>query len=327
MLFRSAHVLPDNATNQKVIWKSDTTSVATISSDGIVKGVGVGSANVTAYTEDGYKSVSCRITVSQKENQLYTAEFAGGEGVRGTKPTAITCKAGELFTFPENSFQKDGMLFAGWSDGTRRYQSGEYYKMPYHNVLFTAQWSRDGKVEYTITASAQTGGTIIPDGISTILEGEDIQYVIIPDEGCVVSDIKVDNESVGAVTEYLFENITKNHIIQAWFKSINGLTVFFDSQGGSFVNSVIGINPGETIMLPIPTKEKFKFMGWYTEPDGYGTKFTEESIVEYDMTLYAYWKGGSEETLPKPSADIVSGSKVKKGTKVTLECSDRKSVV
>lgn len=140
----SAHILPEDAANQKVIWESDSPSVATVSSDGIVKGVRVGSAIVTAYTEDGYKSVSCQITVSQQENQSYTAEFVGGEGVRGTKPTAITRRAGEIFALPENTFQKEGMLFAGWSDGTRSCQPGEYYKMPYHDMLFTALWSSGG---------------------------------------------------------------------------------------------------------------------------------------------------------------------------------------
>ena len=140
----SAHILPEDAANQKAIWESDFPSVATVSSDGIVKGVRVGSAIVTAYTEDGYKSVSCQITVSQQKNQSYTAEFVGGEGVRGTKPTAITRRAGEIFALPENTFQKEGMLFAGWSDGTRSCQPGEYYKMPYHDMLFTALWSSGG---------------------------------------------------------------------------------------------------------------------------------------------------------------------------------------
>lgn len=283
----SAHILPEDAANQKVIWESDSPSVATVSSDGIVKGVRVGSAIVTAYTEDGYKSVSCQITVSQQENQSYTAEFVGGEGVRGTKPTAITRRAGEIFALPENTLQKEGMLFAGWSDGTRSCQPGEYYKMSYHDMLFTALWSSGGKVEYIITASAQIGGTIEPDGVSTVSEGETIQYVITPNEGYAVNDVKVDGESIGAVMEYVFEDITANHTIEVWFKSIKKFTVVFDSQGGSLVNPVTGISSGETILLPVPTKDNFQFMGWYTEPNGKGTKFTEGTIVEFDMILCA----------------------------------------
>lgn len=68
-------------------------------------------------------------------------------------------------------------------------------------------------------------------------------------------------------------------------------------------------------------------MGWYTEPDGKGTKFTEESCVEHDIILYAYWISDSEAILPMPSSDIISGSKVKKGTKVTLNCSIEGAVI
>ena len=107
-----------------------------------------------------------------------------------------------------------------------------------------------GKVEYTITASAQIGGTIEPDGVFTVSEGETIQYVITPNEGYAVNDVKVDGESIGAVMEYVFEDITANHTIEVWFKSIKKFTVVFDSRGGSLVNPVTGISSGETIMLP-----------------------------------------------------------------------------
>ena len=53
------------------------------------------------------------------------------------------------------------------------------------------------------------------------------------------------------------------------------------------MNPVTGISSGETIMLPVSTKDNFQFMGWYTEPNGKGTKFTEGTIVEFDMILCA----------------------------------------
>ncbi len=176
----TAHVLPENAANQNVTWESDAPSVAVVSQDGIVTGVGAGTAVVTVYTEDGYKSASCRVTVSEPEPepQSYTAEFAGGEGAAGAEPAAFTCRAGESFTLPENTFQKEGMLFAGWSDSTGSYQPGESYEMPAHHVLFTALWASRS---YTVTFDTHGHGSA-PEKLTDISPGEKINEPKPPTE-------------------------------------------------------------------------------------------------------------------------------------------------
>ena len=59
-----ATVSPDNVTNKSVIWQSSNSSVATISSNGVVMGIGVGVAIITAIYGD--KSASCVVTVEQE---------------------------------------------------------------------------------------------------------------------------------------------------------------------------------------------------------------------------------------------------------------------
>ena len=60
----SASVSPSNATNKSVSWTSDNTSVATVSSSGVVKGVAAGTANITVKTADGGFTAKTAITVS-----------------------------------------------------------------------------------------------------------------------------------------------------------------------------------------------------------------------------------------------------------------------
>ena len=55
-------VFPDNASNKTVIWKSDNDSIATVK-DGVVKGISKGIANITATTQDGNYSASCKVNV------------------------------------------------------------------------------------------------------------------------------------------------------------------------------------------------------------------------------------------------------------------------
>ena len=62
-----ATILPENATNQKVTWASSDEAVATVDANGKVTGVKAGEATITVTTEDGGKTATCKVTVSDKE--------------------------------------------------------------------------------------------------------------------------------------------------------------------------------------------------------------------------------------------------------------------
>ena len=62
----TATVKPDNADNRKVTWSSDKTEVATVDGASKVTAVKAGEAVVTVMTEDGGKTVSCKVTVKAK---------------------------------------------------------------------------------------------------------------------------------------------------------------------------------------------------------------------------------------------------------------------
>lgn len=62
----TATVLPSNATNKTVTWTTSNSSVATVSSNGLVTAKAVGNATITARTIDGSNlSASCSVTVKQ----------------------------------------------------------------------------------------------------------------------------------------------------------------------------------------------------------------------------------------------------------------------
>ena len=71
-------------------------------------------------------------------------------------------------------------------------------------------------------------------------------------------------------------------------------TVTFDSQGGSHVSSQT-VKEGTTISLPTPTRDGYKFLGWYTEATG-GSKVTSLTVTK-NVTLYAHWEKESSETV------------------------------
>lgn len=72
-----ATVSPSNANNKGITWSSSNKKVATVSSKGVVKAVGKGTATITAKAKDGSKKkATCKITVgsTDKSTVITTAE-------------------------------------------------------------------------------------------------------------------------------------------------------------------------------------------------------------------------------------------------------------
>lgn len=78
------------------------------------------------------------------------------------------------------------------------------------------------QASFFITASAGSGGSISPTGITHITAYSSKQISITPDDGYEILDVLVDGNSVGAMTEYTFSSITSNHTIEAIF-TLHGL--------------------------------------------------------------------------------------------------------
>lgn len=74
------------------------------------------------------------------------------------------------------------------------------------------------RAEFTVNASVEgDGGTITPDGATTVTEGNDVTFKITPDQTHKVADVLVNGESVGAVTSYTLKDVKKDATIVAKF--------------------------------------------------------------------------------------------------------------
>lgn len=67
----TATVAPSNATNKAVTWSTSSSAIATVS-DGVVTGVGSGTARITVTTADGGYTDYCDVTVTQPVYYEYT---------------------------------------------------------------------------------------------------------------------------------------------------------------------------------------------------------------------------------------------------------------
>lgn len=89
-----ATVMPENATDKGIEWKSDNESVATVSQTGLVTALKDGSATITVITNDGGFSASCEVTVNKKVIavtgvKLSAASMTLREGDKGTLTATV----------------------------------------------------------------------------------------------------------------------------------------------------------------------------------------------------------------------------------------------
>src|SRR5205814_5130042 len=66
-------------------------------------------------------------------------------------------------------------------------------------------------IPYTIDASAGSNGSITDPGSSVVNCGGSKTYTITADACYSVTDVLVDNASVGATASYMFSNVQANH--------------------------------------------------------------------------------------------------------------------
>ncbi len=220
---------------------------------------------------------------------------------------------------------KSGYTFAGW------YLDEEVYNFatPVTNDLtLTAKWTRNSssRTYYTIQATAGTGGAISPSGKVSVREGREQVFTITPDQGYAVSDVKIDSESVGAVTSYTFENVRKAHTIAVSFAKAKA---FVDVPAGSYYEDAVnwavenGITQGtdDTHFSPddVCTRAQMVTFLWRAagspKVENGKNPFTDvqADAYYYDAVLWAVKQGvtsGTSATTFSPDATVTRGQTV-----------------
>ena len=73
----TAEILPENATNKKVIWSTDDEKIATVNQEGLVTAISTGETMITVTTEDEKKKATCEIVVMENEEKVVaTIEYS-----------------------------------------------------------------------------------------------------------------------------------------------------------------------------------------------------------------------------------------------------------
>ena len=114
------------------------------------------------------------------------------------------------------------------------------------------------KKQFNITASAGTGGSISPNGTSTVSYGDSKTFTITPAQGYKIKSVVVDGVNKGVLTTYTFSNVKAAHSISATFEPSGKVDIgrpdVTDGDGGK-VNGGSdgdGIKSGYGIFADVP---------------------------------------------------------------------------
>ena len=154
---------------------------------------------------------------------------------------------------------------------------------------------------FTVTATADIGGTITPAGTTGVNDGANQTFTIAPDAGYYVATVLVDGVPMGAVTTYTFTSVTANHTIAASF-AINSYPITQD--------------PSSTIMASAGPNGSISPSGSVSVPEGLDQAFTITPATGYHVaavlvdgasvgavTSYTFTNVGSEHTISATFAE------------------------
>lgn len=164
---------------------------------------------------------------------------------------------------------------------------------------FALVWEVDA---HTIIATAGPGGSIDPSGEITVGDGMGKYFVITPDSGYHISDVKVDGVSLGNVSSYNFERVTADHTIEATFsKDSSGggtvdptpseYTLRYETNGGKKIDSETYKKAWTKAYenLPVPVRAGYVFEGWYRNSTLTMPVTGDVYVNSRTVTLFAKW--------------------------------------
>ena len=259
---------------KQIIWESEDINIAIVE-DGKVTAVGDGKTNILVYLKDD-KNTCVTIEVLVTSN-LYKINYNldGGE----CDELVNTFKDNEEIVLPSPT--KEGYTFIGWYEETSL-GFDKVDKLSNRDYYLIAKWEKViNKYNITFYFGLDYDSNDIYTEIIQVNENE---CAFAPDE----IEIKYYNlagwyTEKEFINEYDFNNeITQDIILFAKYER-NQFVITFDADDGIMDSYFLEFDLNEEIVLPVPRKDGFEFLGWFENDNKI------EKVTNKDYNLKAKW--------------------------------------
>ena len=235
-------------------------------------------------------------------NKFLTFDITASSGANGSvTPAGVTTVdygSSQTYTITPNIGYKIATVLVDGVNNPEAVSSGSY---TFSNVTANHTISATFAVQtFTITASAGTGGSISPPGITTKNYGTSQAYTIAANSGYVIGSVIVDGVSQGAISTYTFNSITANHTISATFTPITYTITASAGTGGT-------ISPRGPVSVNHGTNKTFTI----APNDGYAVvDVIVDGVSQGALTTYTFNNVTANHTISATFAKPVHGQRM-----------------
>lgn len=148
-------------------------------------------------------------------------------------------------------------------------------------------------VTYTVNIASGTHGTTSPQGAIEVEEGEDLLVTVSPDDGYVVAEVLVDEESVElADGGYTFSDVSSDHTFSVTFKAQETVGEGDDSNSGPVTTTTRSSNTVNSIASTVDTEEETETKILLNDFANY---FGEGVLLDLEVNDVIYFMVNGEE--------------------------------
>ena len=226
------------------------------------------------------------------ERNQVDVHFYGDEGTLdgGKSRVTVTINEGdvmssELIPTPD---EREGYTFDGW------YFVNGGEKLDLNTLIFTtdaqieARWTQN---TYTVTFDAN-GGAFDSNGtatyaVSNVYHGTVAGAVVPPTRENQVFTGWLDED--GNAFDPEATPVTGNMTVYAQW-DVRHFTVTFNYNGNGTADNTVTVAEGGKVSEPVPEREGYEFLGWYTDPGTWNNRFNfNDTAITDNWVLTARW--------------------------------------
>lgn len=234
--------------------------------------------------------------VSSNTAQLlnsYDVNFDGNGSLSGSVAAATGLRPFQTTTVPTHgNLLRAGYTFSSWNTqsggGGTTYTSGSTYTTLYGDVTLYSQWSANG---LAVTWNSNGGSSVAS---TTVATNAQLNAPVDPTRtGYTFAGWSTTNGGSAVTFPYTHGKTDAFTMYALW--TANTLTLSFDSNGGSVVNSLTFLADGQVAIPAAPARSGYQFVGWSTSETSNQGDLSQRILVwpyspgVEDKTLYAIW--------------------------------------
>lgn len=301
-----AEVLPADATDPTITWKSSDETVATVDQNGKVTAKAAGTATIKAVSNANDTIYdSCEVTV--KKN-TYAVTVKSNNDAYGTASANVK-EAAENDTVELSYTAAKGYKFSKWESEDVTVAKDGTFTMPAKEVTVTAVFEELPPDEYAINITKPVNGKVsVKDGASSAVKNTVIDLVITPDKGYEVDTVKVNGE---AITGTSFTMPEKDVTVEVTFKKSTYTVTVAAAANGTVTVDKASAQMGDTVTVTATPDTDYELSKITVN----GTAITGNTFTmpAENVTIAAEFKkigsAGAEVVVPEGVSVSFAGSK------------------